>query len=135
MLMCYWQCESPFYLRLAKRKTQDEGTFPPFLLLLLLVFSVLFYFFFSIPARSSKSTAFTEQSPQFFIKQRGTISTHLLITSIKIIKFYYYCYCCSCYCYAILYFQGPSSCGSHETSNKGARWAVRSLPRNCSWIN
>ena len=96
------------------------------------------FFFVSIPARNSKSTAFTEQSPQIFIKQRGTISTHLLITSMKIIKYcyyYYYCYCCCCYCYAILYFQGPSSRGSHETSDKGARWAVRSLPRNCSWIN
>ena len=127
MLMCYEQCGSPFYLRLAKRKTRGEGTFPP---------TASSFFFVSIPARNSKSTAFTEQSPQFFIKQRGTIITHLLITSIEIIKFYYYyCYCCCCYCYAILYFQGPSSCGSHETSNKGARWTVRSLPRNCSWIN
>ena len=27
MLMCYEQCGRPFYLRLAKQKTQGEGTF------------------------------------------------------------------------------------------------------------
>ena len=129
MLMYYEQCGSPFYLRLAKRKTQGEGTFPS-------TVSSSFFFFCLHTRAELQINGFHGTVSLIFYKQRGTISTHLLITSIKIIKFYYYyCYCCCCYCYAILYFQGPSSCGSHETCNKGARWAVRSLPRNCSWIN